>query len=306
MADSCGSRCTTGWGGSSRTARRSTPSTGRCCGRCRRRGRSALADLAVGVVVFGSALDAHCGGGADLRVFADMDGGGLRRGVEVCHDLVRGMRASPRPLLAGVRGTAVGGGVEVVLHCAVRFAASTARLGQPEIGVGCIPPGRRDPGAGAFAGSAAGAAVALRRRPAECRGGARDRPGRGRGGARAAPGGGAGLCRGAGREAGGGVGGDPALHHRGGRPTRRRRPGHRAGGGGTVGVSARPGDFACIGPGPAGTATGRLALRGTTAHCKRKRRSRPEKWTPECARRRSVQDMVSEGRLGTCARLDVP
>jgi enoyl-CoA hydratase/carnithine racemase len=99
-----------------------------------------LADPAVRVVAFGSALDAHFSVGADLRVFADMDDEGMRRWVEVCHDLVRRMRASPKPLLAAVHGTAVGGGLEIVLHCDVRFAASTARLGQPEIDIGFIPP----------------------------------------------------------------------------------------------------------------------------------------------------------------------
>jgi enoyl-CoA hydratase/carnithine racemase len=99
-----------------------------------------LADPAVRVVVLGSALADHFSVGADLRVFAGMDDEGMRRWVEVCHDLVRRMRASPKPLLAAVHGTAVGGGLEMALHCDVRFAASTARLGQPEIGIGFIPP----------------------------------------------------------------------------------------------------------------------------------------------------------------------
>jgi enoyl-CoA hydratase/carnithine racemase len=99
-----------------------------------------LTDPAVRVVVFASALDAHFSVGADLRVFSDMDDEGMRRWVDVCHDLVRRMRASPKPLLAAVHGTAVGGGLEMVLHCDVRFAASTARLGQPEIDIGFIPP----------------------------------------------------------------------------------------------------------------------------------------------------------------------
>jgi enoyl-CoA hydratase/carnithine racemase len=99
-----------------------------------------LADPAVRVVVFGSALEAHFSVGADLRVLAGTDDEGMRRWVELCHDLVRRMRASPKPLLAAVHGTAVGGGLEIVLHCDVRFAARTARLGQPEIAIGFIPP----------------------------------------------------------------------------------------------------------------------------------------------------------------------
>jgi enoyl-CoA hydratase len=99
-----------------------------------------LADPAVRVVVIGSALEDHFSVGADLRVFADTDAEGMGRWVDACHGLVRRVRASPKPLLAAVHGTAVGGGLEIVLHCDVRFAADTARLGQPEIGIGFIPP----------------------------------------------------------------------------------------------------------------------------------------------------------------------
>jgi enoyl-CoA hydratase/carnithine racemase len=34
----------------------------------------------------------------------------------------------------------VGGGLEMTLHCDLRFAATDARLGQPEINIGFIPP----------------------------------------------------------------------------------------------------------------------------------------------------------------------
>jgi len=50
------------------------------------------------------------------------------------------LRASDKPLLAAIHGTAVGGGLEMTLHCDLRFAASDARLGQPEIAIGMIPP----------------------------------------------------------------------------------------------------------------------------------------------------------------------
>jgi enoyl-CoA hydratase/carnithine racemase len=50
------------------------------------------------------------------------------------------MRKSHKPLLASIRGVATGGGLEMVLHCDVRFAANDARLGQPEINIGFIPP----------------------------------------------------------------------------------------------------------------------------------------------------------------------
>ena len=43
-------------------------------------------------------------------------------------------------MLAAIDGVAVGGGLEMTLHCDVRFAATTARLGQPEININFIPP----------------------------------------------------------------------------------------------------------------------------------------------------------------------
>jgi len=99
-----------------------------------------LADPEVRVVVFGSAVERYFSTGADLRVFQAMADGDLSRWVDLCHDLVRQMRASPKPLLAAIAGTAVGGGLEIVLHCDVRFASADARLGQPEINIGFIPP----------------------------------------------------------------------------------------------------------------------------------------------------------------------
>jgi enoyl-CoA hydratase/carnithine racemase len=60
--------------------------------------------------------------------------------VSICHGLVVKMRRAQKPLLAAIRGVATGGGLEMVLHCDVRFAAKDARLGQPEINIGFIPP----------------------------------------------------------------------------------------------------------------------------------------------------------------------
>jgi enoyl-CoA hydratase len=64
----------------------------------------------------------------------------MRKWVQTCHSLVRQMRQAQKPLLAAIHGTAVGGGLEIVLHCDVRFAAESARFGQPEINIAFIPP----------------------------------------------------------------------------------------------------------------------------------------------------------------------
>jgi enoyl-CoA hydratase len=94
----------------------------------------------VRVVVFASAIEKYFSVGADLKVFDDIGSTGMADWVAICHGLVNKMRSSRKPLLAAIHGTAAGGGLEMVLHCDIRFAAADARLGQPEINIGFIPP----------------------------------------------------------------------------------------------------------------------------------------------------------------------
>ena len=99
-----------------------------------------LEDPAVRTVVFASALERYFTAGADIRVMQAMDRTAMREWVASCHALVRRMREAGKPLLAAIHGTAVGGGLEIVLNADVRFAAADARLGQPEINIAFIPP----------------------------------------------------------------------------------------------------------------------------------------------------------------------
>ena len=102
--------------------------------------RVALADPDVRVLVLGSAVEGYFSAGADLREFAGMKAPAMRDWVLLCHDIVRLLRSSSKPLLAAIHGTAVGGGLEMALHCDLRFAAAGARFGQPEIRIAFIPP----------------------------------------------------------------------------------------------------------------------------------------------------------------------
>lgn len=77
--------------------------------------------------------------GADIGEMAELDvmGGtafGLR-GQEVLGDLA----ALRVPVIAAVGGYCLGGGMELILACDIRVAASGARLGQPEVGLGICP-----------------------------------------------------------------------------------------------------------------------------------------------------------------------
>lgn len=56
------------------------------------------------------------------------------------HRLVVDLLEWPAPVLAAIRGQCLGGGLELALACAVRFASEDARLGQPEIKLGVFAP----------------------------------------------------------------------------------------------------------------------------------------------------------------------
>ena len=54
-------------------------------------------------------------------------------------DVIAKLDAMPKPVVAAVHGTTLGGGLEVALGCHFRVAAPNSRLGLPEIKLGLIP-----------------------------------------------------------------------------------------------------------------------------------------------------------------------
>lgn len=98
------------------------------------------ADGEVRVIVLASAVPRYFSAGADLETFRGIGAEGMDRWCALVHHLVGQFRSSAKPLLAAISGVAVGGGLEMTLHCDLRFAAADARLGQPEVNINFIPP----------------------------------------------------------------------------------------------------------------------------------------------------------------------
>ena len=49
------------------------------------------------------------------------------------------IESSPKPVVAAIHGTALGGGLEVTLACHYRVGVTAARFGLPEVKLGLLP-----------------------------------------------------------------------------------------------------------------------------------------------------------------------
>ena len=78
--------------------------------------------------------------GADITQFPGITAERAREGAAAGHDLFGRLRELPFPTLAAVNGAALGGGLELALHCDVRTMASNVRhVGFPEVFLGLFP-----------------------------------------------------------------------------------------------------------------------------------------------------------------------
>jgi 3-hydroxyacyl-CoA dehydrogenase len=55
------------------------------------------------------------------------------------HEVIAAFEASPKPIVAAIFGTALGGGLELALGCHFRVASADARVGLPEVKLGILP-----------------------------------------------------------------------------------------------------------------------------------------------------------------------
>ena len=78
--------------------------------------------------------------GADIDEFPDVTPELAREGSRAGHELFLRIRNLPYPTLAAIGGAALGGGLEIALHCDHRTIARSVRhVGTPEVFLGLFP-----------------------------------------------------------------------------------------------------------------------------------------------------------------------
>jgi 3-hydroxyacyl-CoA dehydrogenase len=75
--------------------------------------------------------------GADIREFGKMTSG--KRERLSLQPLLMRIEDCPKPVIAAIHGTALGGGLETAMGCHYRVAVASAQVGQPEVKLGLIP-----------------------------------------------------------------------------------------------------------------------------------------------------------------------
>lgn len=92
------------------------------------------------LVIAGTGDGAFCAGG-DLRELADRTPLAAREYLSYSRAVTQSIQRTAKPVIAAVRGLALGGGCELALACDLIYASEDAQFGQPEIKVGLLPGG---------------------------------------------------------------------------------------------------------------------------------------------------------------------
>ncbi len=91
------------------------------------------------VIVLTGAGDRAFAAGADIKYMSGLGVEGAKEWGELGQNVGQLLETIPKPTIAAVNGFALGGGCELALACDIRYAATSAKLGQPEVNLGIIP-----------------------------------------------------------------------------------------------------------------------------------------------------------------------
>src|SRR6185369_5895836 len=98
---------------------------------------SEVEDLKAQVAVISGAGERAFSAGVDV---ADHAPGKIETMLEKFHHVILRIRKSDCVSIAAIHGHTLGGGAELAMMCDFIIAADDAKLGQPEISLGCYPP----------------------------------------------------------------------------------------------------------------------------------------------------------------------
>jgi enoyl-CoA hydratase len=97
------------------------------------------AESSTRVLVLTGAGEKAFAAGADIKYMSGLGRDEAKEWGALGHAVTGLLETMPKPTIAAVNGFALGGGCELALACDIRYAASSAKLGQPEINLGIIP-----------------------------------------------------------------------------------------------------------------------------------------------------------------------
>jgi enoyl-CoA hydratase len=101
--------------------------------------REVAQDDGVRAVILTGAGEKAFVAGADIKYMSGLDVAQAKEWGALGHEAGRLLETMPKPTIAAVNGFALGGGCELALACDIRYAAASAKLGQPEVNLGIIP-----------------------------------------------------------------------------------------------------------------------------------------------------------------------
>lgn len=90
----------------------------------------------VGCLILTGAGDKAFAAGADIAQLRDRNRDDALKGINT--RMFRAVEDFPFPVIAAIRGFALGGGCELAMACDLRVAGESSKFGQPEVGLGII------------------------------------------------------------------------------------------------------------------------------------------------------------------------